>query len=161
MRRLEGALCAVLCLTLGTPVLLGTATAAADPPAASVAELDRAIYAAERESRRLLALLDERRVRHDARGERCVDVRLAQVNSFSRMLVDRRRRLAEADAHDVPREQAVTRRMVRQLREAARAGRACVYGGSPLEDGTIVEVIIEAPVVASNDLSRVPERGQR
>lgn len=148
-----------LAAAMAACILIATNVAAADPP--DTVEADRAIRLAQIESRRLLTLLDRSRVRHDARGERCVDRKLAQVNSFSRMLVDRRRRLAAADdSRAAARERAIIVRVVRQLRDVAREGRACVFPAAGGPSTTVVE-ILEAPDMPHRDLSQVPDRQRR
>lgn len=138
-------------------LILATSSASADPPA-RLAEADRALRTAQLESLRLLALLDQSRVREDDRGYACVDLKLAQVNSFSRTLAERRRRLrAATDPGDIAHERAVIRRLSAQLREAAREGRACLFPEASAGAYTVVEVIRE-PDMPRADLSRVPDR---
>lgn len=150
-----------LAAAMAACILFGTSAASADPPARTVAEADRAIRLAQIESRRLLGLLDQSRLRHDRRSEQCVDDKLAQVNSFSRMLLDRRRRLVADDGQTVEsRERALIRAMVRQLRDVAREGRACVFPAAGGPSTTIVEVLAE-PNLPHRDLSRVPDRTRR
>ena len=128
--------------------------ATADLPSASDADL--AIDAADRAARRLLALLDQTRRARDVSRISCVDRKLSQVNSIARTLTDRRQRLREAtargDAAEVAHQRRVVRSLVAQLREAERAGRACVYPEANVENRTVETVTID-PSIRHRDLS--------
>lgn len=119
----------------------------ADPPSARLQEMDRFLRSAELVSFRMLRLLDQARLNHDRAGERCLDLRLAEVNSLLRTLIDRRERVARAPGPaEVEREYRVIQALIRQLRAATRAGHACVFPETAAETGTVVEVIIERDV---------------
>lgn len=144
----------VLCALLSAPTL-----AAADPPASR--EADAAVRAADRSGRRLLILLDQSRRARDVARIACVDLMLSQVNSFGRMLSERRRRLGEAqargDALEIAHLRRVLRRMVSQVTTLERQGRACVYPEAMEADRTVVTVTIDSSV-RHQDLSIPPLR---
>ncbi|MEQ8457442.1 MAG: hypothetical protein RLO52_47240 [Sandaracinaceae bacterium] len=138
--------------------------ALANPPAPAVREADVAVHDATLAGRRLLHVLDQTRRSGDPTRVRCVDVRLAQVNSFQRMLGERRARLLSAmergDAEGTRHERFVIRTMHRQLRALERAGRACVMPEVETDGRTVVEVII-GPEVPDEDPSVLSEEERR
>jgi hypothetical protein len=151
MRRLLPVL--VLSSLLASPAL-----AAADdaPRSRAVREADGAVRFADRAGRRLLSLLDRARREGDARRVSCVDAKLTQVNSFARLVADRRRRLVAAEARDDAGAAAHERRVIRTLRAQIRTleeeGRACVFPGADQASGqTVVTVIVDPRVVPADD----------
>lgn len=140
------------------------APAAATAPAPAVREADVALHEATLAGRRLLQVLDQTRRGGDAAQIRCVDGKLSQVNSFQRMLGERRARLLSAmqrgDAEGARHERFVIRTMHRQLRALERAGRACVMPEVETDGRTVVEVII-GPEVPDEDPSILSEEERR
>lgn len=155
MRRL------VLSLAL---VALFAGSAAADPPRSAAAEeADRAAHTAALAGQRLLRLLDEARVSGHRDRTSCVDGKLAQVNSFTRMILDRRERLRDAEARrddaEAAHHRAVLRNLSAQMQRLEREGRACVFpevGGS----GTTVVTLIDRDV-PDEDPSLLTEEDRR
>ena len=145
---------AVICALL-LPASLGHA----NPP--GVRDADRAIHAAELAGRRLLMLLDRSRRAHDVARIACVDQRLTQVNSFGRILGERREQLVAArsrgDRAEVVHLTRVIRTMSRQIRIFEREGRECVFPGAGAADRTVVTVTVD-PSIRHQDLSIPPAR---
>ncbi len=138
-----------LLFTFALMVSLTASSAFADPPSTAVREANRAARTAEVAAQRLLHLLGEARRSGDRTGTTCVDGKLSQVNSFGRMIRDRRERLLDAerrhDAAAVAYQRAVLRNLDAQMRVLERAGRACLFEGSE-DHGTTVITIIEEEV---------------
>ena len=142
--------------------LLGVAApAAANPPRSAAAlEADRAIDAAFLAGRRLLVLLDRTRLSGDQRRASCVDTKLSEVNSFRRMLEERRQRLLDAeargDADGASHERRVVRTLHLQLRRLEVRGRQCVFPEAGQRDQTVVVVTV-SPDVPHEDPSLFSE----
>lgn len=143
-------------------ILLGSvAPATANPPRSAAArEADRAIDAAWLAGRRLLILLDRTRLSGDPRRASCVDSKLSEVNSFRRMLEERRARLLDAesrgDAGDASHERRVVQTLHEQLRRLEVQGRRCVFPEAGRRDQTVVIVTV-APDVPNEDPSLLTE----
>jgi hypothetical protein len=151
----------MLCPLLVLALLGLAAPAAANPPRSSAAlEADRAIDAASLAGRRLLILLDRTRLAGDRRRTSCVDSKLSEVNSFRRMLEERRLRLLAAesrgDAGGATHERRVVRTLSEQLRRLEVQGRRCVSPEAGQRDETEVIVTV-APDVPDEDPSRFTE----
>ena len=140
------------------------AAPAAATPSSALREADVALHDATLAGRRLLQVLDETRRSGDRARSRCVDVKLSQVNSFQRVLSERRARLAAAiargDEETARHHRVVIRTLHRQLRAAERAGRACVMPEVEADGRTVVEVII-SPDVPDEDPSILSEEERR
>ena len=124
--------------------------ALANPPAPAVREADVAVHDATLAGRRLLQVLDQTRRSGDSTRVRCVDVRLAQVNSFQRMLGERRARLLSAmergDAEGARHERFVIRTMHRQLQALDEAAHLDVDDAAQVLDKNVLVTAVRAHV---------------
>lgn len=149
---------AILGLVLSLLALgLWPASASADPPSAASQEADHAAQRAESAGRRLLGLLGERRAIGDAARARCLDTALTQVNAFSRVILQRRARIREAEAQGaaarVRHERQVIARLTSQLRALEHEGQACVVPSHQSDGRTVVEMTVDPRVPQHADLS--------
>lgn len=145
---MRGLLVASLAMAVG----LAPDAASADPRerAAAVREADTAVHSAELAGQRLLRILDEARLTGRPRLVACVDVKLAQVNSFGRMIQDRRERLQRAvergDDSAAAHERLVIRNLRAQLARIEREGRTCVHPDAGQSGTTVVVTVVDADV---------------
>ena len=126
-------------------------SAHADAPSRASRDAESAVHFADVAGRRLLGLLGDARTGRNPQQVACVDEKLTQVNSFARILQERRQRLlsaeARGDAAAARYESMVIRNLHTQLRQLEREGRACLFPGAEAADGvTIVEVIVDRDV---------------
>jgi hypothetical protein len=119
--------CLALCLALIS------APAFADPTEpAIVAERDAqaARRAAESASRHVMSMLDRSRLDHDRDRTACFSNKLAQIDSFGRMIGDRHQRLRDAlargDQRDAEYHHAVIGRLLEQLRALEHGASSCL-----------------------------------
>lgn len=139
-------------------LVLPAAVASANPSerAAAMREADAAARSAELAGQRLLRVLDEARLSGGQRRVACVDGRLSQVNSFTRMILDRRERLraavARGDDAAAAHERSVIRNLRAQLARIEREGRSCVHPEAGDSGSTVVVTIVD-PEVPDEDPS--------
>jgi hypothetical protein len=138
-----------LCFSLG----LASQAAHADPPGRGqpARDADRAVELASLASQRLLRLLDETRLSGHPLRTRCVDAKLTQVNSFTRLIIERRERLSAAreqgNETEVAHHRQVIRTLFTQLRRLEREGRSCVHPEPAVASrSTVVTVIVDRGV---------------
>lgn len=154
----------VLVRTLAVALALAPAGASADPPArqAAVREADSAARAADLAGQRLLRTLDEARLGGLRERVTCVDGKLSQVNSHTRMILDRRERLRLAvergDDGAVAHERVVIRNLLRNLVRLEREGRSCVHPEAGASGETVVITTIDPDYVPDEDPSHWTER---
>ncbi|MCZ7684069.1 MAG: hypothetical protein M5U28_36970 [Sandaracinaceae bacterium] len=149
----------MLLRSLAIALALAPGAASADPPnrEAAVREADSAARTADLAGQRLLRVLDEVRLGGERQRVTCVDGKLSQVNSHTRMILERRERLRAAaqrgDDGAVAHERLVIRNLVRNLARLEREGRSCVHPEAGASGDTVVITIVDPEEVPDEDPS--------